>query len=577
MAPSVTHADSVAALSSGQISPVASAPAEGAVALPQGVSVGRRSPSRESGSTRSPLAGSVALAALVLGSAAVVAFATGSPSTLVPRTFAVFPAWEAGPLHLLTGGLHVSWLAIKWGLSGLMVAMLLAYLVALAAARSLSARTIVLAVVALHVILLLSPPLLLTDLFNYLGYARLGGLHGLNPYQNVIAQEMHDPVYAFATWRHLHSPYGPLFTALTYPLARLPLPAAYWLLKVLTVAASLGFLGLVWSCARRLGRDPRLAIAFVALNPLYLVYGLGGFHNDFFMLLPSMAAIALVLSERDRHAGALLVLAVAIKFTAIAPVAFHPAGRGSVAAAPAAACPGRRRLAVPLVAGYLLLFGATIPNLSDQTTLVTPFSVPNLAVWLFSGGSLILHADDRCRSGSRGGSAVAPPGLDLRGRMGHPGPACRPGVADAVVHRLGPAAGGDRRKQTAAAGGARRHRVPAHHVLACGAGLGRLLPARYPPGAGLSGPADPPRAVASTVCGSFVGCSTYDRRASEHTIIRRKCPSLASPVVKRPATPPVRRRARRRIGWLRSDLVAGAGTAPAGAWPCRLGAPTLAC
>jgi peptide/nickel transport system permease protein len=32
--------------------------------------------------------------------------------------------------------------------------------------------------------------------------------------------------------------------------------------------------------ARRLGRDPAAAVALVALNPLVLVYGVGGVHND---------------------------------------------------------------------------------------------------------------------------------------------------------------------------------------------------------------------------------------------------------------------------------------------------------
>ena len=58
--------------------------------------------------------------------------------------------------------------------------------------------------------------------------------------------------------------------------------------------ASLAFLGLVWRCARQLGRDPRVVLVFVAFNPIYLIYAVGGFHNDFFMLVPSMAAIALV-------------------------------------------------------------------------------------------------------------------------------------------------------------------------------------------------------------------------------------------------------------------------------------------
>ena len=75
-------------------------------------------------------------------------------------------------------------------------------------------------------------------MFNYLGYARLGGLHGMNPYTHVIGQEMHDPIYHFATWDNLHSPYGELFTALSYPLAFLPIPVAYWIVKVVTVRSA---------------------------------------------------------------------------------------------------------------------------------------------------------------------------------------------------------------------------------------------------------------------------------------------------------------------------------------------------
>ncbi len=49
-------------------------------------------------------------------------------------------------------------------------------------------RTIVVTILALHAIVLFSPPLQLTDVFNYLGYARLGGLHHLSPYTHVIAR-----------------------------------------------------------------------------------------------------------------------------------------------------------------------------------------------------------------------------------------------------------------------------------------------------------------------------------------------------------------------------------------------------
>ena len=92
----------------------------------------------------------------------------------------------------------------------------------------------------LHALLLLCPPLELTDLFNYLGYARLGELHRLNPYTSVIVLAHHDPIYGLTSWHHLRSPYGPLFTLATYPLALVPISVACWMLKIATVLASLG-------------------------------------------------------------------------------------------------------------------------------------------------------------------------------------------------------------------------------------------------------------------------------------------------------------------------------------------------
>jgi Glycosyltransferase family 87 len=351
--------------------------ADGAVTIPGLGSFGERLRLTRPRALSHPLAGPVALAATVLGALLVVLFATAGPSVLVPQSTRVFPGWEAGPLHGLFGNLTHNGTALNLGLSVVLATMTLAYLVVLGSVRTLSMRLIVTCIVALHVILLMSPPLQLTDTFNYLGYARLGGLHHLNPYNHVIAQEMHDPVYRFATWYHLRSPYGPLFTVASYPLALLPLGVAYWVLKSVTVLFSLGLIALVWKCARLLGRDPRFAVLLVALNPVYLMYAIGGFHNDFFMLVPSTAAIALLLARRDRSAGAMLMLAVAVKFTAIILLPFLLF----------AARPNQRRVrilvgaalaAVPLAIGYFAFFGLTLPNLVDQSTLLTPWSAPNI-------------------------------------------------------------------------------------------------------------------------------------------------------------------------------------------------------
>ncbi len=333
-----------------------------------------------------PRAGRIALATIALVALVMVLFSTHGPTILVPRASQIFASWEAGPLYHLINGLSVSARATNYALSGLIVILLGAYLAALSALRTLTMRMIVTCIVAVHLILLLGPPFQLTDVFNYLGYARLGGLHGMNPYTHVIGQEMHDPIFHFATWLNLHSPYGELFTALSYPLAWLPVPVAYWIVKVVTVALSLALIWIVCACVRRLGRDPRYAAVLVGLNPIYLVYAVGGFHNDFFMLVPMIGAVALMLARRDRAAGAALMLAVAVKFSAVLLLPFLLA----------AAWPNRTRVrnvilggalaAIPLLVMSLALFGFSLPNLSDQSTLLTPFSFPNLFGYFIGAG-----------------------------------------------------------------------------------------------------------------------------------------------------------------------------------------------
>ena len=328
-----------------------------------------------------PRFGRAALVMLVAGALTLVAFATARGSVLVPRSTFGFPGWEAGPLHFIFGRPKLGYMTLNYSFSVFLALMTLTYGVVLLSVRSLSMRLIAVTIVVLHVILLMAPPMQLTDLFNYLGYARLGALHHLNPYVHTMRSESYDPVFNFTTWNNLKSPYGPLFTAISYPIALLPLPVAYWVMKTLVVGTSLAFIWLVYRCALLLNRDPRFAVAFVAFNPIYLFYAVGAFHNDFFMLVPSTAAIALLVNRRDRSAGAVLMLAVAIKFTAILLLPFLLI----------AARPAQRRLqvllgaacaTVPLAVMSVALFGFHLPNLQDQSTLLTPYSIPNITGWI---------------------------------------------------------------------------------------------------------------------------------------------------------------------------------------------------
>ena len=165
------------------------------------------------------------------------------------------------------------------------------------------ARWLIATVVAVHAILFLAPPMALTDMFNYINYGRMEVVHNLNPYTSYPILEPHsDPSYALSNWHQLLSPYGPLFTLLTFALVPLGVAASFWAIKAVLMAASLGTILLVWKCAELLDLDPVRAIVLVGLNPIVIVWGLGGDHNDFLMVFAIVLGFYLLL--RARAAGA---------------------------------------------------------------------------------------------------------------------------------------------------------------------------------------------------------------------------------------------------------------------------------
>ncbi len=328
-----------------------------------------------------------ALAVLSTACLLIVIYASAGRSPLVvgSHSWPTFPGWLAGPFHGLFGHLHMRKRPLVEVFSGVIGAMTVSYFVVLWAWRSVSLRVLVVVVVVAEFVLLLGPPLQLTDLFNYLAYARLGAVHGLNPYTHVINAELNDPTFVLSSWHNWRSPYGTLFTAITYPVALLPLPAAYWTIKVATVLMSLAFLWLVGRSARLLGRDPRLPVLIVAANPIYLVYAVGEFHNDFFMLVPAMGAVTLLLSERYRSTGAALATAVAVKMTMVLLLPFLLVAAWRQRAV-RRVVEGLLLAAIPLVALSLILFGPVFPNVSGQSQLLTGFSIPNLLGWAVGTG-----------------------------------------------------------------------------------------------------------------------------------------------------------------------------------------------
>lgn len=219
----------------------------------------------------------------------------------------------------------------------LMWAGFVAYLGVLAAAPRLGARVVWTAIVVLAAAFALAPVILSHDVYSYVAYARLGVLHGLDPYVHPPLAAPADPVFAEVLWTEATSAYGPLFTLSTYPLAWLPVPAAVAALKAAAALALLGIAALTARIAAWRGADPLRAAAFVGLNPLALVHVVGGAHNDGLAMLLALGAVAALVVGRPATAGAALLGAVFTKLSTafLAPFALLAAGRP--AARPAAA------------------------------------------------------------------------------------------------------------------------------------------------------------------------------------------------------------------------------------------------
>jgi hypothetical protein len=347
--------------------------------------------------------GALALLAILACSLLIVVASADRPSFLAATTTShYFPHWMSGPLGGLWPSLTRSAQALKYIFTAMLVVMYASYLASLRYAPRLPARWAIAAVVAAHAIMFLSPPLALTDIFNYVNYGRMEIVHHLNPYTTTPILEPHsDPSFAVSNWHQLLSPYGPLFTLVTFAVVPLGVAVSFWTLKGLLMLASLGTVLLVWRCARLLGRDPVAAIVLVGLNPIVLVWGLGGDHNDFLMMFFVALAFYLLLLTRSLPgalgrggeplavvgnravalrmcAGAALVVAVAIKASSgiLLPVVLASLLRG-------------RRELMQVVLGMVLsaivvgvytvvAFGPHFPDLATQGRLVTMTSLPNL-------------------------------------------------------------------------------------------------------------------------------------------------------------------------------------------------------
>jgi hypothetical protein len=241
----------------------------------------------------------------------------------------------AVPAHLVGSWLH-STTTGQIASSAMCLGGLGALLVAWWRLRGSSPRFLLLAAATWSIPLLAAPPLFSRDVYAYAGQGHLVDV-GLDPY-------MHGPADApgplanevDAVWSHARSPYGPVFLRLAaWLVPGQHVLTSVLLLRLLAVAG----LGLVAWGLWRLATDPSRALWLAVANPLVLLHGVGGAHNDVLMAGLLIAGLAVASTGGLVLGAALVTTAALVKLPAVAGLAFLPLLR-----------PGARRRAVVVVA-----------------------------------------------------------------------------------------------------------------------------------------------------------------------------------------------------------------------------------
>ncbi|MCU1599521.1 MAG: hypothetical protein JWO22_230 [Frankiales bacterium] len=200
--------------------------------------------------------------------------------------------------------------------------------------RELTTRHVLILAATWALPLLIAPPLFSADIYAYAGQGHLVVNHQ-DPY--VHGPGSYEPTSKWSfnvdgVWRYSPAPYGPLWLWLAGQAVGLPgdnhLVVSIYLIRGLAVVG-LGLLA--WSLKRladATGTPPQRALWLVVCNPLLLLHGVAGAHNDLLML--GLMAAGLMIARRRPDlvglaaAAAVVTLAALIKAPALIALPFVP-------------------------------------------------------------------------------------------------------------------------------------------------------------------------------------------------------------------------------------------------------------
>jgi hypothetical protein len=230
----------------------------------------------------------------------------------------VLLAWpDASPLEPRNGGHPNGDSTYAWVFLGLFVGAFAAYVGGVLLARVAAPRLVAVWTLAcaIQLVPLAAPLLLSTDAWTYWDFGRIATVHEANPYESTPSDFPDDPAFPYVgtAWRDTTTVYGPAFTLASEPLARASgasANAAAWIYKSIAALAVLA----AGALASRLSRRPALALLFVGWNPLLAVHFGGGGHNDAWVALLVLCALAAAASGRRQLAGVSWAVGALVKW-----------------------------------------------------------------------------------------------------------------------------------------------------------------------------------------------------------------------------------------------------------------------
>ena len=169
-----------------------------------------------------------------------------------------------------------------------------------------------------------------SDVYFYVMYGRLYGVHGINPYAFGDVTHLGDPILAqiltFAGKVPFEDPYGPLWTLLAGLQSKLlngaDLLWSAWSFRAVAIVAALAALAGILYALRREPESQRVQSAGrFAFHPLVLYECAVGGHNDMLMVAPAVWAFAIV-DDLPLIAGILAGCAIAVKYVAAIALPF---------------------------------------------------------------------------------------------------------------------------------------------------------------------------------------------------------------------------------------------------------------